>query len=423
MRRGIQLVPRMDTAALSAWFALMLIGLATVYSCTQPLPGGSEGVHRLIGVTIVYNQMIWLVLGVTAALLCLLVPLRFFETFAFVFYGASIVALLAVFFVSPERAGTHRWLSLGPFSLQPSELAKVAFLFTLARFLAVREGKGPFFTVVGVFLLSLPPFLLVLKEPDLGTALVFLILGVPMMFWSGVRASFLLALFSPLLSGLAMFYGQQVLHTDWPWAIYVVVLLFALFYSRLYMLHSVLLVVANLTTGLGIPLIWDKLQSYQQQRILTFFRPGETDHLGVGYQVYQSKVAIGSGGILGKGYLHGTQKGLAFLPERHTDFIFSVLGEELGLVGALLVIGLFLIIFIRAMRIAVKAKRPFASLLAVGVGSYFFFQSFVNISITLGLLPVTGLPLPFITYGGSSMLASCLMMGLLLSVSARWSEV
>jgi rod shape determining protein RodA len=183
------------------------------------------------------------------------------------------------------------------------------------------------------------------------------------------------------------------------------------------------LATANLAVGLGVPLLWERLKGYQQDRILTFFKPDEGDLLGTGYQVFQSKVAIGSGGILGKGWLEGTQKGLAFLPERHTDFIFSVVGEELGLVGTLLVVGLFALLVARSLRIATQAKSSFAGLLAVGVGTYFFFQSFVNISITLGLLPVTGLPLPLITYGGSSMLASCLMMGILLSVSARWSEV
>lgn len=423
MNRFFQVFARADGTALAAWLLLGLIGVATVYSCTQPLPGGEAGVRRLVGIGVFYQQVIWLGLGIVVAAVCMLVPIRFFETFAYLFYGVALLALVAVFVVGPERAGTHRWLAIGPFAVQPSELAKVAYLFAVARFLAIRAGRNPAFSVLGVFLLALPFFFLVLKEPDLGTALVFLVLGVPMLFWVGVSPGFLIALASPLFSGLIMFYGQEVLRTNWPWAIYIIVLLTTLFYSRLYMLQSTILVAANVATGLGIPLVWEKLKPYQQDRILTFFKPGETDTLGTGYQVYQSKVAIGSGGILGKGYLHGTQKGLAFLPERHTDFIFSVVGEELGLVGALVVLSLFALLFYRAVKVATAAKRSFASLLAIGVGTYFFFQSFVNISITLGLLPVTGLPLPFITYGGSSMLASCVMMGLLLSVSARWSEV
>jgi rod shape determining protein RodA len=190
----------------------------------------------------------------------------------------------------------------------------------------------------------------------------------------------------------------------------------------MYMLQSLFLISANVLTGLSIPLVWERLHSYQQARILSFFTPAEADRLGSGYQALQSKVAIGSGGVLGAGYLRGSQKGLAFLPERHTDFIFSVVGEEFGLWGSLLVIGLFAVLVHRAFRIAVLAKRPFAGAIAVGIATYFFFQVFVNIGITVGILPVTGLPLPFLSKGGSSMLASCMMIGLLLNVSARWSE-
>jgi rod shape determining protein RodA len=220
-----------------------------------------------------------------------------------------------------------------------------------------------------------------------------------------------------------MFYGQQTWDSTIPWVLYLIALLAIVFFSRMYMLRSLMLVGANVLTGLSIALIWERLRPYQQERIVSFLRPTEADLLGSGYQALQSKVAIGSGGLLGKGYLQGSQKGLAFLPERHTDFIFSVVGEEFGLFGALLVLALFALLLHRALRVAVMARRPFASLLAVGVATYFCFQAFVNIGITVGLLPVTGLPLPFISKGGSSMLASSIMMGLLLNVSARWSEV
>jgi len=417
------MLARADGLVLLAWIALTAIGVAAVYSCTQVFPGSAEGVRSAVNVSTFYHQVMWVGLGMTVAMVCFLIPFRLFETFAFVIYGVALLALVAVFLVGPERAGTHRWLAIGPLSIQPSELAKIAVIFALARFLAVRRSRGQMFTVIGGLLIALPPFLLVLKEPDLGTSLVFLALGAPMLFYSGVRLRFLLALASPLLSAVIMFYGQQVLGSVWPWAIYIIVLLAMLFFSRLYMFQSLGLVAANLATGLGIPLVWERLKSYQQDRILAFFSPDEMNRLGSGYQVFQSKVAIGSGGLLGKGYLQGSQKGLAFLPERHTDFIFSVVGEELGLMGALLVLSLFFLLIYRALRIAVTVKRPFGSLLAVGVATYFAFQSLVNIAITVGLLPVTGLPLPLFTYGGSSMLASCVMVGLLLNVSARWSEV
>ena len=269
----------------------------------------------------------------------------------------------------------------------------------------------------------MPLFLLVVREPDLGTALVYPALAVPMLFWAGVPARLLLALVSPFLSAGVMFLGQQALGGVWPWVSYVIVLAIVLYFARLYIVQNLLLMGTNIVTGLAIPLVWEKLKPYQQARIVAFFSSDDSDRLGYGYQTFQSQVAIGSGGLLGKGYLDGSQKGLAFLPERHTDFIFSVIGEELGMLGAVAVLSLFLLLIVRSLRVAEISKRPFGSLLAVGVASYFCFQALVNIAITLGLLPVTGLPLPLLSKGGSSMLVSCVMVGLLLNVSARWSEV
>ncbi len=423
MRRFTQLLGRTDAPAILAWLLLIAIGLAIVYSCAVGLPGGSEGLRSNVGPGTFRNQLLWVAVGVAAAVVCLLVPFRFFETLAFPLYGLALLALLAVLLFGVERLGSRRWIDLGLFSLQPSEFTKAATIFALARFLAMRRGSRPILLVGGALLLTVPPFLLTLKEPDLGTSLVFLALAAPMLLWVGASLLLLLAIISPALGAVVMFYGENVLHSTWPWALYVLLLLLAVFFSRLYMLQSLVLVFSNLVTGLSVPLVWEHLKPYQQQRVLTFLAGEEADRLGSGYQIFQSKVAIGSGGLFGKGYLHGSQKGLAFLPERHTDFIFSVVGEELGLVGALLVVALFVLLVYRALQIGMKAKRPFASLLAVGVATYFAFQSCVNISITAGLLPITGMPLPLISYGGSSMLSSCIMMGLLLNVSARWSEV
>jgi rod shape determining protein RodA len=423
MKHLIGVLSRTDGVVIVAWCGLVAVGLAALYSCTVDFKTAGEVASSTVSRSVFYSQLTWVGLGVVIATVSLLIPFRFFETFAYLFYGLAIASLVAAFVVGPERVGTHRWLALGPLSIQPSELAKAAMIFALGRFLSSRNERRPLTLVIGAVLLVMPPFLLVLKQPDLGTSLVFLALAVPMLYWAGVRASFLIALSSPVVSALVMFYGQQLHDSTWPWVVFILVLLALLFFSRLYMLQSIALVIGNVATGLSIPLVWAKLQPYQQARILTFFKPSEGDELGTGYQAFQSKVAIGSGGLLGKGYLAGSQKGLAFLPERHTDFIFSVVGEELGLVGAVIVLGLFSLLVYRAVRIAVQVKRPFGSALAIGVATYFAFQALVNISITVGLLPVTGLPLPFLSYGGSSMLASCLMVGLLLNVSARWSEV
>jgi rod shape determining protein RodA len=182
-----------------------------------------------------------------------------------------------------------------------------------------------------------------------------------------------------------------------------------------------LLVAANLGVALVTPLIWGDLKAYQQKRIVFFFDP-ERDQLGSGWQVIQSKIAIGSGGLDGKGYLEGTQKALEFLPAKHTDFVFSVLGEELGFIGAAVVLFLFALLIIRALGIAQKCKSEFASTVCVGIAAYFFLQVLVNVGMTTGMAPVTGIPLPFISYGGSSLMVSCFLIGILLNCSVRWYE-
>ena len=178
----------------------------------------------------------------------------------------------------------------------------------------------------------------------------------------------------------------------------------------------------NMIVGTATPFLWNSLKPYQQQRVLTFLNP-ERDQAGAGYQVIQSKIAIGSGGLTGRGYLDGTQKGLAFLPQQHTDFVFSVLGEEFGFIGCLIVLFLFALLIQRGLKLAVRARSRFASILVVGICSVVAFHVIVNISMTLGLVPVTGLPLPFLSYGGTFLLVSMAQMGFLLNISLRRNEV
>jgi rod shape determining protein RodA len=423
MGRLLSVLVRADAFALVAWATLVLIGLAAVYSCTVDFQSAAEIVPSNLSRAVFHTQVTWALVGAVVAFLCLLIPYRHFDTLAYVAYGVALVLLVAVLVVGFESGGGRRWLSVGGMSFQPSEVAKVALILALGRFLAGRTDRSAKVLVGGAVAFVVPMFLLVVREPDLGTALVYPALAVPMLFWAGVPARLLLALLSPVLSAVIMFIGQETIRDVWPWVLYVIALMVLLYFARLYILQNLLLMGSNLVTGLAIPLVWEKLQPYQQARILAFFSPSDADRLGYGYQTFQSKVAIGSGGLVGKGYLEGSQKGLAFLPERHTDFIFSVIGEELGLLGALAVLALFLLLVVRALRVAEISKRSFGSMIAVGVAAYFCFQAMVNIAITVGLLPVTGLPLPLLSKGGSSMLTSCIMLGLLLNVSARWSEV
>jgi rod shape determining protein RodA len=241
------------------------------------------------------------------------------------------------------------------------------------------------------------------------------------LFWRGFRGLHILFLFSPIVSSILIIYGENVTHNPWPFGIFIVLILIVAYLRRAFLVESISLVVANVGIGLFLPALWAHLKPYQQRRVTNFLDP-DSDKLGAGWQVIQSKIAIGSGGFGGKGYLEGTQKALEYLPAKHTDFIFSVLGEELGFVGAFAVLVLFAILITRALMIAQKTKSEFAATLCVGIASYFAFQVFVNIGMTTGIAPVAGIPLPFVSYGGSSMLVSCFLVGLLLNCAVRWGE-
>jgi rod shape determining protein RodA len=220
---------------------------------------------------------------------------------------------------------------------------------------------------------------------------------------------------------LLIIQSEEISDNPWPFGVFIVIIFVLAYLRRSNPLESISLVAANLGVGLILPIVWDRLKGYQQLRILNFLEP-ETDKLGVGWQVFQSKIAIGSGGIAGKGYLEGTQKALEFLPAKHTDFVFSVLGEEMGFVGAILVLMIFGILVSRALAVAAKAKSQFASTVCVGIAAYFFFQVFFNVAMTTGMAPVTGIPIPFLSYGGSSLVVSCFFVGFLLNCSVRWYE-
>lgn len=423
MNNLFNLLGRIDYPGFLAWAGLVIFGLAAVYSCTVDYQAADEIVRSTVPRAVFFGQFIWVLLGSAVMLMTVAIPNRYFETFAYLAYALSLVLLVLVLLVGAEAGGGRRWLGFAGLSVQPSELAKVAYIFALARFLSARSNRSPLVLVLGTVLLMIAPVVLVAREPDLGTSLVFVAVSVPMLFFAGVSARLLFAIASPALSALVIFSSQQTLDVVWPWVLYIIVLMGVLYASRLYIVQSMALMGTNVVVGLAVPLVWGHLKPYQQARILSFFDPSESDRLNYGYQAFQSKVAIGSGGLIGKGYLHGSQKGLAFLPERHTDFIFSVLGEEFGLIGVCIVLGLFLLLIARCLRAAGISRRSFGAVLAVGVASYFCFQVVVNIAITVGLLPVTGLPLPLLSKGGSSMVVSCMMVGLMLNVSARWSEV
>jgi rod shape determining protein RodA len=258
------------------------------------------------------------------------------------------------------------------------------------------------------------PALLVLKEPDLGTALVFGAVFLVLVVWAGIRLWTLALLLTPLISLVAA-------SNMYAWLAFFTLLMAALFITRPGFWPSVWMSLLNLAAGIATPLLWNRLHDYQKMRILIFLDPSRDPH-GAGYQIIQSKVAIGSGGLFGKGFLAGSQTHLKFLPAQHTDFVFAVMGEEFGLLGATVVLLLFALLIGRGFWIAQRARNRFTSFLAAGVSTLFLFHVIVNIGMTLGMFPVTGIPLPLLSYGGSALLAAWVNIGIVLVVAERWQE-
>lgn len=390
-------------------FSLLVVGLLVVYSASKvpALPGRSDVFDK---------QLMWMGMGSVVMVLCATVPFRFWEEYSHFFYALAVLMLLAVPVLGAERLGARRWLSLGGFQFQPSEMAKLATLLFVSRLLArPRLDLTRLSTLIPIALAGLLPFALILVEPDLGTSLSIPAAMIPMVYWAGLPLGVILILFSPLVSAI-------VSVNLWVWLLFLAVVgsLLVFFHARRHILILVLGV--NMVIGAATPFLWNSLKPYQQQRVLTFLNP-EMDQAGAGYQVIQSKIAIGSGGFTGRGFLQGTQKGLAFLPQQHTDFVFSVLGEEAGFVGCVAVLLLFALLVQRALKLAVRTRSRFAGTLVVGIVATLVFHVAVNVSMTLGLAPVTGLPLPFLSYGGTFLLATMAQMGFLFNVSLRRNEV
>lgn len=387
---------------------LCIIGVLLIYSAKHH---SENPIERLIYL----KQIAWILLGMLICVLTFSIPLRFYEVFSYAFYLLSLMALISILAVGSSKMGAARWISLGGLNIQPSEFAKIATIFPLARYLAYsKHSIYSFRWLVSVVGLALLPALLILRQPDLGTSLVFLAILISMLFWSGVPLLYLFLIVSPVISLICAFHWIS-------WALFFLLLVFLLHRLRLTFIFSVAFLLLNLSFGMITPLVWNKLHHYQKQRIIVFLDPGR-DPQGAGYQIIQSKVAIGSGGIAGKGYLQGSQTKLAFLPHQHTDFVFSVLGEEFGLLGGIVLLGLFALLLVKGILLAQKTRNTFAGNVAIGLVAVIGFQMLVNIGMTLGVMPVTGLPLPFVSYGGSSMLLSWVIVGLLLAINSRWYE-
>ena len=385
----------------------MTFGILTLYSAGQTdVPTHAAGVWS--------RQLFWFAIGAVVGWGVFHISLRLLEWLAPALYAFSLV-LLGVVLVVGTGAGTaqssHSWLSVGGHQIgQPSELAKVATVLMLARYLSgQREPPRSFRDLLVPGLIVGVPFLLVLKQPDLGSAIVFIGVAFAMLFWSGVRPRLLFMIASPGLSLLLAF-------NNWAWGAWMVGFTALLVMWRPYIYDSLAVWFLNVAMGtIALPL-WQRLEPYQQNRLLTFLNP-EADPRAAGYHAIQSRVAIGSGGWFGTGYTQGPQKRLAFLPEQHTDFVFPVVGEELGFVGVMVALSLFLALFMALLRIARRATDSFSSLVTFGILGLFFTHVFENVGMTVNLMPITGIPLPFFSYGGSFFIICSLCLGLAFRVA------
>lgn len=388
---------------------LSLYGVAMVYSAGQTdTPTIVAGVYK--------SQTIWLLLGMLGAYWISRSSVRFIEWMTWPFYILSTLLLALTLVIGTgagTAAGTKSWLAVGGVRLgQPSELAKLTVVLALASLLSKRrEPPKSLMDLWKPALTVLVPWVIIMLQPDLGTGIVFIGIFFGMLYWAGVSWPLLLLLGSPAVSLILSF-------STGLWGAWFLVLLALVLWYKPYLVEGIVLVVMNVVTGVVAPLMWEKLAPYQQKRLLVFLDPS-MDIRGSGYHVTQSKVAIGSGGWFGKGFTEGPQKRLAFLPEQQTDFIFSVVGEELGFIGVVFALTLFLLLFLKITRIASKANDSFSSLVAFGLMASWFVHVMVNIGMTLNLMPITGIPLPFFSYGGSFMLASWLAVGVLMRIAGE----
>lgn len=409
---------RFDWSFFLAAAALWVTGFFLVYSATVIHESGPlAGLYK--------QQIIWIIMAFLIVMAIISVPGRLFYGFAYVVYGGSILLLLMALFMGVSAKGAERWVLIGGIKLQPSEFAKIGLLLALARYLSEKEVSLSKITsfIMPIILIGIP-FILVLKQPDLGTAGVFCAMALPMFFWGGLTILEVIYLVSPvlslILSAIPLILSFGIEH-GWgitgaiPWGVFFVGLCVLLYFTRPSLLVTIGVVVSNLVSATFITIVWGSfLKDYQKMRVISFINP-QADPFGAGYQVIQSKVAIGSGNIVGKGFLQGSQTKLSFLPEQHTDFIFSVLGEQFGFIGSSVVILLFTFLIVRGYLITQSIRNRFFNLVIVGSISIIAFHSFVNIAMTLGMMPVTGIPLPFLSYGGSFAMTVAMLVGLVLN--------
>lgn len=344
--------------------AILGTGVLTIYSVTRNQPGP--------GISLYVRQIVWIGMGVAAFVAALLVDYHKISRLAYVLYGVVLILLVVVLVGGKTSRGAQRWIPIGPFAFQPSEFAKLVLVLVLATYYASAPRHGWLQRVVLPGLIMMPGLLLILKQPDLGSGLAYLAIYAAMLMVVGVRSKAL---------GILLLFALMLFPFAWE-------------------------------------MMWGSLHDYQRERIMAFVNPAY-DTGGKGYHALQSRIAIGSGELLGKGLHGGTQSQFKFLPEGHTDFVFAVFAEEWGFLGVLVLLGLFIGLLMMALEIALKAKDTLGALLAAGVIAMIGFCGVVNIGMTAGVFPIVGIPLPLMSYGGTAMVTTMAGLGLLLNVKRR----
>lgn len=390
---------RFDWTIFGLLVTLMVIGIVSIYTASS-----TRIADDFLFNNYYLKQFIWIIISMFILFLVIKIPNAVIDVSIFPVYIITTLLLIWVLFL-PEIKGSHRWISLGLINFQPSEFAKLFTILTISKFISkplLSDGQ----ILLRAFTVTLVPIILVMLEPDLGTALTFLVILFSILLVSDLPKFYLILIVSPILSITFSF-------SIWIFIVYILLLTYLLYRSNLDKVIIGFVIALNTFIFFITPIFWNNLKDYQQNRILTFINPMR-DPFGAGYQIIQSKIAIGSGGLLGKGFLMGTQKNMNFLPEHHTDFIFSVIGEEFGFFGCTFILLIYFLFLYKIAKSIRKIKRKEYRFVSVGILAYLTFQIFINIGMNLGIVPTTGIPLPFLSYGGSNLLINVTAIGFIL---------
>ncbi len=400
MKGSHKLSDKFDFTIFFSTMLLITIGLLGIFSATNNNPTAQGAFQK---------QFIMALVALVIFFITYFLPARLYKSLATPSYILSIIILIAVLLMGHTVYGAKSWINLGPIGFQPSEFAKIGFIFMLS-YLLTGERRNPNnikdFLVLMFY--SFIPIILILIEPDMGTVIVYLFILIAMLFWSGIDLFYVFVTLSPVVVLFASFFGIAAF-------LLAMIIVFALLlYFKRNIFINISIVIMNMAGAYLFDYAFQFLKPHQQKRIETFINP-TSDPLGAGYNILQAQLAIGSGGIWGKGFLKGNQTQLSFIPKQWTDFIFSVPGEEFGFIGSVLIVLLFTIIFIRLLNIASQINDKFESLVVVGVLTLLLTHFTINIGMNLGVAPVVGIPLPFLSYGGSSLIINMFLLGVALN--------